>query len=187
MIRNSRNSYGWIAIVFHWLSAFVILGMFALGLYMVDLSYYDPWYRDALTLHKSIGVLVAVLIILRLIWKYCNAQVGEIESHRKFAKLQSRLASFAQVAMYLFLFVLFASGYLISTADGRGIDVFNLFMLPSMGEIFDQQSDIAGLVHLYVAWTLISVVSIHALAALYHHFILKDLTLKRMCIPQTEK
>ncbi|TMP79211.1 cytochrome B, partial [Pseudoalteromonas ruthenica] len=52
MLRNTKRSYGWVSIVFHWLSACAILAMFWLGLYMVDLSYYDPWYRDALTIHK---------------------------------------------------------------------------------------------------------------------------------------
>ena len=187
MLRNTKRSYGWVSIVFHWLSACAILAMFGLGLYMVDLSYYDPWYRDALTIHKGVGVIVAVFIILRLAWKLTNESVQDLTSAQRSDQLQHRLAKLAHLAMYALLFILFVSGYLISTADGRGIDVFGIVVLPSIGELFEQQSDITGVVHLYIAWTLIGLVVIHASAALYHHWILKDLTLKRMCSPQEEQ
>jgi cytochrome b561 len=75
------------------------------------------------------------------------------------------------------------SGYLISTADGRAIDVFNLFSVPALVSGFDNQEDIAGLVHQIIAYSLIALVVLHALAALKHHFIDRDRTLKRMLNP----
>ena len=78
------------------------------------------------------------------------------------------------------LAVLLMTGYLISTADGRGVEVFSLFTVPSMGEFIDNQEDIAGLIHEYVAWSLIIFAALHALAALKHHFINRDRTLTRM-------
>jgi cytochrome b561 len=72
------------------------------------------------------------------------------------------------------------SGYLISTADGREVDVFNLFSLPAMPFSIDNQEDIAGDVHEILAWTLILLSTIHGLAALKHHFVDRDNTLKRM-------
>ena len=82
--------------------------------------------------------------------------------------------------MYLLIFVIFSSGYLISTEDGRGIDVFTWFTVPSLGALFENQADIAGNIHFYAAWSLVIIASIHALAALKHHFINKDNTLRKM-------
>ena len=72
------------------------------------------------------------------------------------------------------------SGYLISTADGRAIEVFSWFEVPATLSDIDGQEDIAGDIHEILAWTLIVLVALHALAALKHHFIDKDTTLKRM-------
>ena len=72
------------------------------------------------------------------------------------------------------------TGYLISTADGRGIEVFELITIPAYGAIIENQEDIAGLVHKWLAYLLIALASLHALAALKHHFIDKDNTLNRM-------
>ncbi len=78
------------------------------------------------------------------------------------------------------LFGLFISGYLISTADGRAIEVFNWFSIPALGELFSDQADIAGEIHYYLAFSLIGLAVLHALAALKHHYINKDNTLKKM-------
>jgi len=75
---------------------------------------------------------------------------------------------------------LMISGYLISTADGRAIEVFNLISLPSLGELFTDQEDLSGIVHKYLAYALMVTVILHALAALKHHFIDRDNTLLRM-------
>jgi cytochrome b561 len=72
------------------------------------------------------------------------------------------------------------SGYLISTADGRAVDVFDWFSIPATIHGYDNQEDIAGLVHLVLAISLISLVTLHAAAALKHHFIDRDRTLLRM-------
>ena len=82
--------------------------------------------------------------------------------------------------MYLLLFGLFISGYLISTADGRAIDIFNWISVPAFGELIENQEDVAGDIHFYLAWTVIIVAALHALAALKHHFINKDDTMKQM-------
>jgi cytochrome b561 len=72
------------------------------------------------------------------------------------------------------------SGYLISTADGRGIDVFGLFTVPATLQGIDHQEDVAGASHLVLAVTLIALALLHAGAALKHHFIDRDRTLRRM-------
>ena len=72
------------------------------------------------------------------------------------------------------------SGYLISTADDRAIEVFGWFEIPATLTSIENQEDIAGEFHFYLALTLISLASAHALAAIKHHLIDKDNTLRRM-------
>ncbi|MFB9136854.1 cytochrome b [Vibrio olivae] len=167
--------YNRTARMIHWLSAIVIIGMFAVGLWMVDLSYYSEWYRTAPHWHKSIGLLLTGLTLFRIVWKFVTTS-PEIEG----ALLEKRLAILAHGAIYLLLLTIFTSGYLISTEDGRGIDVFNWFSIPGAGALFDGQADKAGVIHSYAAWGLIILAAGHAAAALKHHFINKDNTLRKM-------
>lgn len=159
----------------HWISAVVIIGMFAVGLWMTDLSYYSTWYRTAPHWHKSVGLLLAAITLFRVVWKIVTAS-PKVEG----STLEKLMAKVAHLFIYFDLLVLFVSGYLISTEDGRGIDVFNWFTVPGAGALFEGQADLAGLVHLYAAWALIVVAVLHALAAFKHHFISKDNTLRKM-------
>ncbi len=178
MLTNTSNSYGWIAIAFHWLSALAVFGLFALGYWMVDLDYYSSWYKEAPHLHKSIGLLLALLTLARIGWKIKQTTPKGIG-----AKWEIAAAHFTHLALYLLLLSIFLTGYLISTADGRGIDVFNWFTLPSSGEWVEHQEDIAGDIHRWLAYTVIGLAILHAAAAIKHHVISKDNTLKRMLTP----
>lgn len=82
--------------------------------------------------------------------------------------------------LYVLLLVLLLSGYLISTADGKPISVFGWFEVPALFSGAGQQADLAGDVHLWLAWSLVLLSALHALAALKHHFVDRDTTLKRM-------
>lgn len=175
--RNNQTQYGWVAIVLHWLMAPAIIGLFVLGWWMRQLSYYDPWYQQAPTIHKSIGVLLLLLLLLRLLWRLVNT-TPQIEPGIR--RWQVVAAKGAHNLIYLLLFAIMLSGYLISTADGRAIEVFNWFSVPATFQGIPNQEDIAGTVHEILAWSLIILVAIHALAALKHHFINRDNTLLLM-------
>lgn len=176
-MKNTEQGYGVITIVLHWLVTVMVVGLFVLGLWMVDLGYYDPWYKTGPMIHKSVGICLFILMVLRLVWKYAQTSPLPIKSH---SETEIKLAKIMQLSLYVMLFILMVSGYLISTADGRAIAVFDVIQIPSMGELIDQQEDIAGVVHEYLAYTLILAVLMHGGAALKHHFIDKDNTLLRM-------
>ena len=82
--------------------------------------------------------------------------------------------------LYLILFAIIISGYLISTADGQPISVFDWFSVPAVSQGKGNKLDLAGDVHLYLAWAVVVLSLLHAAGALKHHFIDKDITLKRM-------
>jgi len=180
MLKNSKSSYGWVAILVHWLMALGVFGLFGLGVYMVELTYYDAWYKGSLDLHKSVGITLAALLLFRFGWRLLGTQPEPVAGS---SKAMNRVAHSVHKLIYLALIVIVTSGYLISTADGRAIEVFNLFAVPALPESVANQEDIAGKIHFYAAYGLIAVVVLHALGALKHHFIDKDKTLIRMIKP----
>lgn len=173
--RNSNTGYGAMAVTLHWVTALVMIGLFVLGLWMVELDYYDKWYKDAPALHKSIGILLFIAMLVRLLWRWGNPRPEPIGR-----PLEKILALWAHRFQYLLLFAVMFAGYLISTAEGRPVQVFNWFSVPATIHGFENQEDIAGEIHEILAWLLILLSSGHALAALKHHFINRDATLHRM-------
>ena len=174
---ESMSVYNLTARILHWVMAISVVGMFILGLWMVDLGYYDTWRKDAPEIHKSIGILLFGLLVFRVFWRWLKGVPLPLQSH---SPLERVSAHAAHLALYGLLFAIMISGYLISTADGRPISVFGLFDVPALGSLFEKQEDIAGDIHLVLAISVISVATLHGLAALKHHFIDKDKTLMRM-------
>lgn len=176
-LKNSSSRYGLIAIVLHWVMALIVFGLFGLGLYMVELTYYDTWYRGSLELHKSIGMSLLLLWMGRVAWKRFNSEPKAVDPSAKFVNVSAKLV---HGLLYILMLVLMVSGYLISTADGRGIEIFGLFNVPAIPFAIDNQEDIAGQIHEVLAWIIAGLATVHGLAALQHHFINKDSTLMRM-------
>ena len=174
---NSRQQFGTISKLIHWIAALTVIALFALGTWMVDLTYYSSWYKPAPHYHKSVGILLLLLTLFRVIWKLSQPHPDPLSSHTRFEKLA---ASMTHLAIYCLLFLMFISGYLISTLEGVGIEVFDWFILPSILQAESSYVDLAGEIHEIVGWSLISIVSLHALAAIKHHFVDKDTTLRRM-------
>jgi cytochrome b561 len=180
--RNSARGYGLVAIALHWLDAVAVVGLFGLGLWMVELTYYDPLYRDLPDLHKSIGILLFVAVVLRLGWRFANPTPAPLGS-----VLEQRAAAVAHYGMYALMFATMFAGYLISTADGRPVSVFGLFDVPALIHGHPDQADVAGEIHQWLAWSLLALASLHALAAVKHHVWDRNLTLARMLRPGCAK
>jgi len=176
-LRNTSRRYGIISISLHWIFAIAVYAMFGLGLWMVTLSYYDGWYHQAPELHKSIGVLLMMGLVIRVIWRHIAPPPAAPKTHSKFTRIS---AVAAHITLYALLFALLISGYLISTAEGKPISVFGIFDVPATLADAGSQADIAGVIHLWLAWSVVILSVLHGLAALKHHFIDKDDTLKRM-------
>lgn len=176
-LKNDSERYGLVSVLVHWLVAFVIIGLFCLGLWMTSLTYYDPWYRQGPALHKSIGVLLLLVMLFRLVWRWYSPAPPPLASHKDWEK---GLANLVQNLLYILIFTVLMSGYLISTADGRPVEVFGLVKIPATITSLPNQEDVAGKLHLILAIALISVAGLHVLGALKHRFIDKDDTLRRI-------
>lgn len=176
-LKNTTSKWGFIALTFHWLSAVIIFFLFGLGLYMVELDYYDPWYQKAPFVHRSMGILLFGLILARLMWRWLSISPEHLVSHQLWER---RLATTTHGLLYLLMMVLMVSGYFISTADGRSIDVFGWFSVPAVITGVENLEDYAGEVHEWTAYGLMGLASLHIAGALKHHFLDKDATLRRM-------
>lgn len=175
---SNERQYAGFAKLLHWITAVAVIGLFILGLWMVGLNYYDPWYRRAPDIHKSVGVTLILITLIRLVYRFSVPYPGSLANHSKLEKLAAKLV---HIAIYGLLFVMFISGYLITTAQGDPLIVFGgLLSIPSTVSGIDNLEDLAGEIHEITAYTLIGLAVLHAAAALKHHVIDKDDTLRRM-------
>ncbi|WNW12278.1 cytochrome b [Pseudomonas sp. DTU_2021_1001937_2_SI_NGA_ILE_001] len=176
-LRNSASRYGLVSRVLHWGVALTVFGLFGLGLWMVGLDYYDSWRKAGPDLHKSIGLVLFAAMLVRVIWRFVSPPPPPLASYSQLTRIG---AAFGHLFLYVGLFAVMTAGYLISTADGVGIPVFGLFEVPALVSGLPQQAELAGQIHLYLAWAIVIFAVLHGLAALKHHFIDRDVTLKRM-------
>ncbi|MEM9100960.1 MAG: cytochrome b [Pseudomonadota bacterium] len=173
---NSSVRYGHANIVIHWLSALTVYGLFAVGFWMVGLDYYDPWYHNAPFYHKSVGILLLFLSLLRLFLRTSQPTPRPIAKNA----LEQKLALAVQWLFYALLFTILISGYLISTEKGQGISVFDWFTVPALVQGPYPDFISVGIIHEYSAYLIVGLSVLHIAAAIKHHFIEKDPTLKRM-------
>jgi cytochrome b561 len=179
MLKDSRSGYGLLSIAIHWISAVLILFLFGLGIYMVDLSYYDDWYHKGPELHISLGLVVLLLMLVRIVWRIINPTPEELSAKRT----QNLAAKLVKLGLYAFVFIVLISGYLITTAEGQPASMFNLIKFPVLTELSSQNVDLAGEIHEYLAWGIVILVVLHVAGALLHHFVVRDRTLVRMLKP----
>lgn len=156
--------------------AIVLISMYFVGAYMVKLDYYSDFYHTLPQWHKSAGILIAACLLIRFFWNYSQQRPNALSA----SPLGRTAATLAHLSLYLLVAVLVISGYVISTAKGAHIDVFGVFSVPALPNNNAEYGEIAGDIHRLAGNTFIGFVAVHAIAALYHHFLLKDATLKRM-------
>lgn len=175
MLRDNESGYGVVSRVLHWAIALAIFGLFALGWWMVELDYASPYYNAAPAWHEAIGILVLVAMALRVGWR-----IGNPKPHSDFLSPFERVVSrLVHWAFYVLIFAVLISGYLISTADGRAIDLFFGLQMPSLIEIQGIES-LSGKLHRLLSYAIMVLAGLHTGAALKHHFVDRDQTMTRM-------
>ena len=175
--KQSSNSYTLARVVLHWLIALSIFGLFASGFWMVELDYYSEWYTKAPHWHKSVGLLLFVVLCISFIWRH-STEKPLYEPGVKNWEILS--AKWVQALMSALTLLIVVTGYLITTANGDPVSLFNWFDIPALISDIKNQEDITGKLHKWMAYVLIAFACLHASAALYHHIIKKDRTLLKM-------
>lgn len=174
--RNTRERWGSLSQLFHWLIVALILVQAALGLTGLLL----PLGMEKLAVlarHKSIGMTILGLAVLRLLWRWLNP-TPPLPSNLK--PYERWLAHFTHVSLYVLLFAMPLTGWMMSSARGFPVSWFNLFQLPDLVPKNRALYDAMVTTHAALASTLAVVVALHVAGAIKHHFVLKDDTLRRM-------
>lgn len=174
-LSNTEDQYGLIAKMFHWVIAVMIIGLLPVGLGMGTLEN-SPFKFQIYALHKSFGLLVFVLGLGRIIWRFVSPPPEHLESH---AKWEVTLASAAHFWLYVCIIGMPLSGWLMSNAGEFPVPFFGLQMPALIGKN-EGLGDLFSNVHEILGYTLMFVLALHAAGALKHHVIDKDETLKRM-------
>ena len=178
MFRNTDNGYGLVQIVIHWIMAGLIIWTAIIGLRMTDLP--DDFSKlETYAFHKSLGLTVLLLAVVRLVWKLANKKpllpATMVGWERKAAMATHH-------AIYLLLFLVPTLGWLTSDSAPFPLQYFGLIGVPVAGI----GADVAKVfldIHEWVAKLLLLLVIMHVAAALKHHFISEDDVLRRMIVP----
>lgn len=175
MLKNTPGNYGAVSKVFHWLSALLVIALLCIGLYMTNAEKSAQLIR-IYDLHKSTGITVLALTALRVLWHF-GSKRPPLAAMPQWERLAAKASHFF---LYFALFAMPLSGWLMSSAHGRAVKVFGMGPLPDLVGEDHAKAEFFEDVHEYLAWLLIAAILLHAAAALEHHFIDKDATLKRM-------
>lgn len=175
-LRNTTARWGAVAQLFHWVIVALIITQFVLAS-IADALPLGMAKLAALARHKSVGITILALAILRLLWRWSNPVPllpGTLKPYERV------LANITHVALYGLLLIMPVTGWIMSSARNFPVSWFNLFQLPDLVGPSRPLYNAMVLTHQTLAWLLVAVATLHVLAALKHHFILKDDTLRRM-------
>jgi cytochrome b561 len=167
--------YSRTAVVLHWLIALFIACGFSLGAYMVDL-HASPTKVRLFAYHKWIGMTVLALVLIRSVWRLTHTPPPEVPMPR----WQLLAARWTHYLLYLLMIATPLCGWLYTSATGYPVVYLKLWQLPDLVHKNKQLADVLGEVHANLAWALLCLVVLHSAAALKHHFIDHDSTLRRM-------
>ncbi len=175
-LKNTPDRWGGVSQLLHWLVVVLILTMAYLGLTMGDLPN-GPDKIQTYALHKSIGITILGLVVLRLLWRLYAGTPRPVPGSPRW---QERIAGLTHFAIYALLFAIPLSGWVLNSAAGFPLQWFHLVNLPYIVEKNHDLHELAEEAHELMFWLLVVLVVAHAAAAFYHHLFQRDATLARM-------
>ncbi|MGA7675594.1 MAG: cytochrome b [Rhizomicrobium sp.] len=182
--------YGTVAMSLHWLIAAAVIANLCIGLYMADLPRADPSKFELIALHKSIGLTVLALSVLRVVWRLVNPVPLPPPGLAPWLKFAGRAVHFL---LYFLIVAIPLAGWLMVSVGSMGhpTPVFGLFGWPSFPILADMPRaaghpyhEAFETIHVWLAWSAIVLIPLHVGAALYHQFVRRDDVLARM-VPGT--
>lgn len=168
---NNAARYDRVQIFLHWLIAAIIFGMIALGLFMVELpkqSELPPGEESVrafyFLMHKSMGITVAMLIILRVIWRLTHKAPALPDS---VSKWQQKAAGAVHGLIYLLMIAMPLSGFIQSSLSKYSTKFWGI-KLPRLAEADPILRETFTLIHECLAFTLIALILVHLAAVIKH-------------------
>jgi cytochrome b561 len=175
--KNSDERYGVPSKFLHWAIALLIIGLIVLGWWMVGLNFYHRWYHAALEWHKSVGMMVLGLVAIKVLWRWWSPYPALAAT---LGGWQRRAAHAVHGLLWVAMVAIPVTGYAISTAEGRGVDMFGWIEIPAVLPKSEWLRDQAEALHKWFSYGALALVLVHAAAALKHQFLDRDGTLRRM-------
>lgn len=174
--RNSEARWGSTAQLLHWSIALLIIGLVAVGLLMQELP--NSLFKvKVYGWHKSTGLLVFVLVLIRLLWRLLDRRPPNPDDMPRW---QQRLSSGAHGLLYVLMIGMPLSGWLYNSAANFPLRWFGLFSVPSLAAPDPALKQLARQMHEYGFYVLAALFTLHVGAALHHHYVKRDATLTRM-------
>lgn len=173
-LRNTRQRYGTVAQALHWAVALGFVAQFALAWYMADLPN-TPFKIELFNLHKSIGVTILALAVIRLAWRLTNpvpAVPPDLPRWEHWA------AGASHAGLYAVIFAQPVTGLVFSLYTSFPSLIWG-WKLPDPGAV-KAVEDAFHAAHFYISWIILALVAVHVLAALRHHVVLGNDVLRRM-------
>lgn len=172
-LRNGPDSFGLVTRLVHWLMAALVIAMLALGLRLESMqpSLSNLWLYS---LHKSLGLNVLMLVVLRLLWHRISPPPRPIGGG-----WQGMLARAVHAAIYLLLVAMPLSGWIASSATGLDILFFDRWVIPPIAPVSEAIEDRGFALHGAMGIALIALLGLHIAGALKHEMA-GDGTLRRM-------
>lgn len=174
-LTNTRKAYGWAAIALHWASAGGVVALYLLGERMEEAPDRAAEVA-AMNLHVSVGVLLFTFLAARLLWSASQPAPDALDRNRHFR----RLAKAVQALFLAMILVLLVTGPLAVWSTGRGIAVFDWFVLPSPIGRVPRLHELAETAHAAATKLFWPLIVLHVGGALKHLIIDRDATLRRM-------
>ena len=170
------------AMVFHWLTAALMFAILPVAWAMVSFAREDPnrdlWYL----IHKSLGVTIFAVVVLRIIWR---ALTKPPSLDGRLPAWEAWMARVNHLLLYAILLVMPISGYILSSASGHPVLYFGLFTIPGLPEN-KPLAQAAVTVHVLTQWLVYLAIVMHLLGVVWHVAFRRDGTLERMLPRQTE-
>jgi cytochrome b561 len=175
-LRNSSGSYGIIAQAFHWLIAVLVLAQLGIGVYAASLPV-SLARLQWLSHHKSLGLTILALLLLRLGWRVLNPPP---ELPPTMPRWERRAALATHRLLYVLLVAAPLAGWLYASAAGLSASWFGLFTVPDLVAKDRERAELFKALHIGLVSLLALLVAVHAGAALRHRLILRDGVMHRM-------
>ena len=174
--RNTPQRFGTLTKTLHWVMALLVICLLGVGLWMGGLEN-NPTKFQIYALHKSFGICVLALVFTRILWHIYSRKPGFVDGMKPWEKLAAHAA---HIFLYIAMIGMPLSGWLMTSAKGYTVTVFFTFDLPKLIGENEKLGGLLAQIHLFLGYALIAAIAVHIGAALKHHFINKDTTLKRM-------
>jgi cytochrome b561 len=175
-LRNTDSAWGLIAQLLHWLVVAAILLQFVWA-WRIDEADSVRLEFALVNQHKSIGMTILALAVLRLLWRLAGRQPSPPPNMAGWERVAAGVSHWT---LYALIFAIPLTGWAYSSAAGYGAEFFGLIDIP---DLVPSDEDLEGVfeeAHEILGQALLVVTALHAGAALRHHFLLHDDVLKRM-------